>query len=74
MNDDEEVEMLCVACGDTGKNSKGNPCRPCQVHGRIPRRGDPPGDITQPVVQVPPMPKPQAPPNENDIHDAMGDF
>lgn len=25
---------VCVACGDTGENSKGLPCRPCQVHGR----------------------------------------
>jgi len=26
--------MTCIACGDTGLNSKGDPCHPCQVHGR----------------------------------------
>lgn len=25
----------CVACGDTGKNSKGGPCRPCEDNGRL---------------------------------------
>ncbi len=26
--------VVCIACGDTGKNSSGGPCRPCVIHGR----------------------------------------
>ncbi len=26
---------VCVACGDTGRNSRGGDCHPCVVHGRI---------------------------------------
>lgn len=28
----------CVACGDTGRNSQGGPCGPCQRRGRQPLR------------------------------------
>lgn len=26
---------FCAACGGTRKDSKGNPCRPCELNGRI---------------------------------------
>ena len=26
---------VCIACGDTGKNSKGGNCHPCKMAGRI---------------------------------------
>lgn len=26
---------VCVACGDTGRDSRGAPCHPCLAHGRI---------------------------------------
>lgn len=28
----------CIACGDTGRNSKGGPCHPCRANGRQPLR------------------------------------
>lgn len=31
-------ELTCVACGDTGRNSRGGLCRPCAAHGRQPLR------------------------------------
>lgn len=29
----------CVACSDTGRNSKGGLCDPCLVHKRVDRHG-----------------------------------
>jgi len=29
------VQPACIACGDTGQNSRGGPCLPCERHGRI---------------------------------------
>lgn len=31
----DESRVTCVACGDTGKNSKGGPCVPCIQSGRV---------------------------------------
>lgn len=32
----DEQSPLCMACGDTGRNSKGGPCVPCVKNGRVP--------------------------------------
>jgi hypothetical protein len=32
---EESRSHVCVACGDTGKNSRGGPCYPCLVNGRV---------------------------------------
>lgn len=45
---------ICLACSDTGRNSKGGQCHPCLVHGRV--KPDP-----LPVV-VPPKPVPKLKP------------
>jgi len=31
-------KITCIACGDTGLNSRGDLCSPCRKHGRQPRR------------------------------------
>ena len=30
----QERKVICVACGDTGRNSKGGKCAACLMHGR----------------------------------------
>lgn len=35
----ENLPTVCAACGGLGKNSKGGPCRPCEMEGRVLRGG-----------------------------------
>jgi hypothetical protein len=32
----EAPPASCIACGDTGRNSRGGECVPCRVNGRLP--------------------------------------
>lgn len=35
----DQPDYDCIACKDTGLNSKGGPCIPCQTNGRIDTKG-----------------------------------
>jgi len=54
----EEKRPTCIACGDTGRNSKGGQCVPCVRAGRV--DADPLPEYSQPIDQVATPPQPPA--------------
>ncbi len=46
----EQAKPLCIACGDTGRNSKGGLCYPCVRAGRV--SAEPSPEYSQPINQV----------------------
>lgn len=43
--------VTCVACGGTGKNSKGGACHPCEMAGRVPRGGSDAATFGAPAIE-----------------------
>lgn len=54
----EDNRPACIACGDTGRNSKGGQCVPCVRAGRV--AADPPPEYSQPIDQVEAIERPPA--------------
>lgn len=46
----EDNRPACIACGDTGRNSKGGQCVPCVRAGRV--AADPPPEYSKPIDQA----------------------